>query len=44
MIFTSRLLTDPRARDACEDCGGEAPGDPYQQDGRPHREVGAEEI
>ena len=38
------LPADPGARDAGEDCRGEAPGDPDQQDGRPHREVGHQEV
>ena len=38
------MFIDPRTCDACEDCRGEALGDPDQQDGRPDRQVGAEEI
>ena len=45
-MFLNTLVQfiDPRTCDACEDCRGEALGDPDQQDGRPDRQVGAEEI
>ena len=43
-MLTILLTLDPRARDAGEDSGGEALGDLDQQDGRPHGQVGAEEI
>ena len=38
------IFPDQRTCNVSKDCWGKAPGRPHQQDGRPHREVGHQEV